>query len=305
MTLVAAAALEHLGENPDVVELGSQTFRPGNATLDLVADRLKKMENFDPGPLERLAKKDKKALRDCVSDYYEALGFSRYVSIDVNAERGSLVMDLNTNLAETYGYTDTFSLVTNNGTGEHIFNQASVFENMHRLTRVGGLMAHVVPFLGTRFANHGFYSFHPGLYFDLAAANGYRIRAMGFADREALGIEAVASRDKSDRDADIIDPILRRGKSIPLESLAGAPGTFKKRASQWFEARMGRRKYQQMRDGRLARALRRMDRRSKHILVFALLEKTTDREFQAPFQGRYHASVHETVREQNNLDRVA
>jgi len=37
-----------------------------------------------------------------------------------------------------------FQLVTNNGTGEHVFNQDAIYRNVHQLTVPGGLMLHEV-----------------------------------------------------------------------------------------------------------------------------------------------------------------
>ena len=62
-------------------------------------------------------------------------------------------------------------LFTNNGTGEHIFNQLSVFQNMHNLCKVGGFMLHVLPF--QKHCDHGFYNFQPNLFAALAEQNDY------------------------------------------------------------------------------------------------------------------------------------
>ena len=82
-------------------------------------------------------------------------------------------MDLNRDLRSEYGYDETFDLVTNLGTGEHVFDQRRVFENVHNLTKPGGVMLYMLPFVN--WLNHGFYNFHPVLFADLAAANGYGI----------------------------------------------------------------------------------------------------------------------------------
>lgn len=64
----------------------------------------------------------------------------------MNDKFGSLVMDLNKDLVAEYNFRETYSLVTNNGTGEHAFNQDGIYRNAHQLTRVGGLMLHAMPF---------------------------------------------------------------------------------------------------------------------------------------------------------------
>src|SRR5207248_7626298 len=108
-------------------------------------------------------------------------GFSSYDAIDVNTTYGSIPMDLNRDLAEHYQFTQSYDLVTNIGTGEHIFDQRAVFRNVHQLTNVGGVMLHILPFVN--WINHGFYNFHPILFVDLAAANDYEIVKLSVANR--------------------------------------------------------------------------------------------------------------------------
>lgn len=97
--------------------------------------------------------------------YYQSLGFERYIALDVNEAMDAVIADLNgpVDLGET------FDLVTNNGTGEHIFDQRSVFENAHNLSH--RWILHILP-MGP-WVNHGFFNFNPILFRDLAYANGY------------------------------------------------------------------------------------------------------------------------------------
>lgn len=112
------------------------------------------------------------------ADFYKSIGFSRYLAIDVNTKMGAVAMDLNTVLS----LGETFDLVTNNGTGEHLFNQLAVFENCHDLCAVGGVMLHQLPFSG--WWNHGFYCIQPVLFVDLARANGYEMLFHGYASKK-------------------------------------------------------------------------------------------------------------------------
>lgn len=106
-------------------------------------------------------------------DIYLALGIRRYVAIDINGEFGALVFDVNNDIAATYGYIDTFDLVTNFGTTEHCFNQYEAFRNMHNSCKVGGYMLHTVPAQG--WGQHCFYRYDSNLFRDLSDANGYEI----------------------------------------------------------------------------------------------------------------------------------
>ena len=124
------------------------------------------VNEIDFAGLEKLIEQGASDRGERAADYYRLLGFTDYQAIDVNDRYGSLVMDLNRDLAAAYDYGDTFSLVTNNGTGEHVFNQDAIYRNVHQLTRVGGLMLHVMPFY--EFVNHGFFAIQPNLYPALA-----------------------------------------------------------------------------------------------------------------------------------------
>lgn len=98
-------------------------------------------------------------------EFYASLGCQDYVALDVNDEHDATIADLNfpVDLGRT------FDLVTNSGTGEHIFNQYAVFKNAHDLSHK--YMLHVLPF--SPWINHGFFNYNPILFRDLAFANSY------------------------------------------------------------------------------------------------------------------------------------
>src|SRR5262245_8186900 len=196
MALLSAEVVGRLEPDPTVVELGNQRFRPSNRVLREVSRRLAGVAGIDRAALAALIALPERERLDRTADFYRALGFTRYVAIDVNEKFGSVMMDLNKDLAADYGYSERFSLVTNNGTGEHVFNQYMVFKNVHELCKPQGLMVHSVPFIN--WVNHGFYSFHPGLYSDLAAANGYGIELIGFADRAGKGVVGLPCGSEGD-----------------------------------------------------------------------------------------------------------
>lgn len=183
MMKLVAALLDELPPNPTVIELGNQTFDPtisGSLTaaedrmFPLVLDYLdRRGKSFDRKRLVELTKMSVEEQKPHTATYYRALGFSDYTAIDVNSKYGSLIMDLNSDLRSTYDFENTYDLVTNNGTGEHIFNQCAVFKNMHDLVKVGGVLLFVLPFYN--WMNHGFFNFNPVLFADLAEANRYEI----------------------------------------------------------------------------------------------------------------------------------
>lgn len=100
--------------------------------------------------------------------FFKEMGCKKYVSIDGNG-RGTMTEDLNRKLPDI----GSFDLVTDFGTGEHVFNQAQVWRSVHILTKAGGFIAFDRPTQG--YEGHGFYNTHETLFRDLAAANEYDI----------------------------------------------------------------------------------------------------------------------------------
>lgn len=108
-------------------------------------------------------------------DYYEQrLRCGRYVSIDGNGRSGALPLDLNRPLPKALG---VFDLVTDFGTGEHVFDQARVWTSVHYLTKpYGGYIAFDRPTQGyDAKGGHCYFNTHMCLFEDLAAANEYEI----------------------------------------------------------------------------------------------------------------------------------
>jgi hypothetical protein len=100
--------------------------------------------------------------------YYESLGCKDYVALDVNEEMDAVIADLNEPVWPAVNR--RFDLVTNNGTGEHIWNQHEVFRNAHVLSN--RYILHVLPMIP--WVNHGFFNYNPVLFRDLARANNYK-----------------------------------------------------------------------------------------------------------------------------------
>jgi len=109
--------------------------------------------------------------------FYDGMGYSDYKCLDVNGKHGAELSDLN----QRAMMISQHDLVTNNGTGEHCFNQDAIFYNAHGYCKVGGIMLHILPFIN--WINHSFYSFHPILFVDLARANNYEIVMFSLANR--------------------------------------------------------------------------------------------------------------------------
>ncbi len=179
MGLMVARLTDSLPPNSTVIELGNQTLKMTDEILDKVISEPPKNANISA--LQKIRALKIKQRGDKTADYYKALGFSEYAAIDVNDKYGSLMMDLNLDLKQDYGFTKQYDLVTNNGTGEHLFNQYAVFKNCHDLAKVNGIILFILPFAG--WVNHGFFNFHPVLFRDLAGANNYKIEYAALGNR--------------------------------------------------------------------------------------------------------------------------
>ncbi len=105
-------------------------------------------------------------------DFYKELGCGRYESIDGNG-RGTFLYDLNIKWAQKGSRWAPFDLVTDFGTGEHIFNQAQVFRTLHVLTAHKGFIVFDRPTSG--YPGHCFYHVTEPLLIDIADANQYRV----------------------------------------------------------------------------------------------------------------------------------
>ncbi len=104
----------------------------------------------------------------------EHLGFD-YDCLDLNGENGAIVADLNTPLVMSRQY----DIVTNHGTTEHVFDQATCFSNIHNFTRKRGTMIHVNPVNG--FNSHGLFNYQPQLFRQMAEDNRYWMEGMWLA----------------------------------------------------------------------------------------------------------------------------
>ena len=189
---------KHLPEKASVIEMGSQSLTV----------KFKDRENIET-----------------VEDFYRELGFDKYDSMDAN-NNGTVLVNLNYSLDPGC---PQYDLVTNNGTGEHIFNQYAIFHNMHYLCKAGGFMIHVLPWINWQ--NHGFYNFHPVLFDDLARANRYHKVMTVACDRNAEnmfepGVDEIKNPEGTDVNYFVISVLQKKYDStfcMPLQSKYDPP----------------------------------------------------------------------------------
>lgn len=110
-------------------------------------------------------------------------------AIDFHGTETALKLDLNKPLS----LPAPFHAVLNLGTAEHVFNIAQLFKTVHDFTRADGLMVHGLPFSG--WVDHGFYSFNPTFYWDLAAANDYTVLSCLYAELEPAKLVQLHHRE--------------------------------------------------------------------------------------------------------------
>jgi len=107
--------------------------------------------------------------------FFESRGF-RHVSLDWNGEHGALVRDLREPQWPEFGQ---FDMVCNIGTSEHVSDQRGFWENVHNLTKVGGVYVGQCPYYdGLSWWWHGDYYPTETFYLWFALSNGWRIDRM-------------------------------------------------------------------------------------------------------------------------------
>ena len=202
--------------------------------------------------------------RSC--DFYSALGFNDYLAIDLNNKMSAVRMDLNKSLINDYNFSKKFELVINNGTGEHLFNQFQLFENIHNLCNVGGIMLNILPFYPN--INHGFFNYSPVLFRDLAYANGYELVFFGLSELYSHKYKELDPYGEVARE--------RKGRpySIPI------------------------RKY--LRGQRFSNVEKLLFSFSKkgHVYIVSAFKKTQDNPFVIPLQGKW---IHNIDKDESSL----
>ena len=165
-------------KNPQVLEFGEQHWH-GDVPLELlksdicnlIASESKQRELIDD--LESIVKKteNQKIFEISKIAYQAFLQYSSIQAIDLHGTENAWEFDLN----KPVEIDQRFDVTINLGTAEHVFNVYQFFKTVHDLTQPGGVMLHCMPFLGC--IDHGFWSFQPTFFWDLAESNGYKVVA--------------------------------------------------------------------------------------------------------------------------------
>ena len=107
--------------------------------------------------------------------WFESLGF-RHISVDWDGKYGAINRDLRKPLWPEFGQ---FDMVCNIGCSEHISEQRPVWENVHNLTKVGGVYVGQCPYYdGKSWWWHGDWYPTEAFYESFAELNGWKIERM-------------------------------------------------------------------------------------------------------------------------------
>jgi hypothetical protein len=120
------------------------------------------------------------------STLLKACGFS-YAAIDIFEGDGTIIFDLNRQEPGA-DMLNRYDLVTNFGTTEHVVNQYLSLKTIHEITRPGGLIYHQLPLSG--FHTHGYFSYNPLLFNEVAAANQYEVVLQGYSKGTRASVPA-------------------------------------------------------------------------------------------------------------------
>ena len=114
-------------------------------------------------------------------EYLRLIGID-YQGIDVCPAPHTEIVDLNWQLVPEE-WRGQYDLVLNLGTTEHLIDQTNAHAYMHDALKVGGIVLHQPPCIG--WPNHGYFTYHPQFYRDLAAANDYEILDIWYSQSSA------------------------------------------------------------------------------------------------------------------------
>lgn len=111
------------------------------------------------------------------STYLLDLGASEVIMLDINAQDGALPVNLARPIKDS-NLLDSFDLLLDGGTTEHVENQRNCFKNAFNLCKSGALMVHMVPVEGHwqwGIHRHGLYRYSKEYFIELARRCNYEI----------------------------------------------------------------------------------------------------------------------------------
>ena len=191
-------ALRAAGQLPlggDVLELGEANWYGDVGVSDLAEDinryarepeRAALLQRLD----ELVGARSPSRLFDLAKVFWATFLQPRSLTaIDFHGTEQALQLDLN----QPVELPQTYDLILNLGTLEHVFNVPQALKTVHDHIRPGGLMIHGMPLSG--WVDHGFYNFQSTFYWDLAAANDYAVEMALYTQLEPLKLVRLEDRE--------------------------------------------------------------------------------------------------------------
>ena len=206
---------------------------------------------------------------------YQKFGVREYYALDIFDKRANIKEDLNLPIESIH----KFDIVTNFGTMEHVFNVSICLENIHNLTRDGGIMLHCVPTsLGY---DHGYYNFHQSLFKDIALANNYEVIDIRYVPIE--GVQHIVGLHKIRANPDLI--------GWSLKSINFTDVSWMKRRQAILSARLLPIKIKLLTSPQFLFECLRSKNFRNHIfngdMIFVAFKKNGIADFQFPIQGKF------------------
>jgi hypothetical protein len=163
-----------------ILDVGAQQVALGG-DVALLRDFIARFAERDPRlrPTADYRKRELARLGDggFTGELLTACGFD-YYSLDLIHGYNTILFDLNLHEPRK-DLIGKFSLVTNFGTTEHLINQYLAMKTIHDVTAPGGIIYHDLPMSG--YYEHGYFSYTPLFFQDLATANQYEIVFQSYA----------------------------------------------------------------------------------------------------------------------------
>lgn len=168
---------------PSILELGESNWY-GDMPTEWLSDCIETMvrdvelrEQLHQRMVEALCSDSEYGKWELAKIFYKVfLDYRKIAAIDLHGTPAALKIDLNAPV----DLGEQFDVLLNLGTAEHVFNVWEFFRTSHSVTKPGGIMVHVMPFLG--WLEHGFYNFNPTFYWDLALANRYTLMVLAYTE---------------------------------------------------------------------------------------------------------------------------
>jgi hypothetical protein len=160
--------LGYLKNSNSVIEIGSQELHLKKEDLKelfeyagLKSDLIDEYPNINNWPFSP---------RTSSKHFYKTLGIKEYQSIDISGLLDAIPHDLNKPFEDRSKF-NSFDIVTDYGSCEHVFNVAECYRAMHNLTKPGG---YIIVAQQT-FKGNSYFKFDESFFEGIAAANGYKI----------------------------------------------------------------------------------------------------------------------------------